>query len=173
MSIPPLKKAPSSMLIRAAATSPVRAPSARMSTRSVAVTLPLSLPRTTISRALMLALTTPFLPTVTRLPGILMLPSILPSMNNDSVPVISPLMERPLLMEACSPAGEAEEDADARGVSLVGCFVVGCFGSGVWFGVVWPCWVGFHIALKTISFSVLLGPGFQGRDHVGWTRKSN
>ena len=82
------------------------------------MTLPLSLPSTTISRALMLALTTPFLPTVTRLPGMLMLPSTLPSMNSDSVPVISPLMERPLLIEACSPAGEADEDWVARGVSM-------------------------------------------------------
>ena len=42
--------------------------------------------------------------------GDLMLPSTLPSMNRDSVPVISPLMERPLLMLACSPT----EDAAAR-----------------------------------------------------------
>src|SRR5579863_10516814 len=150
MSMPPLKNAPSSMLMRAAATSPVRAPSARMSTRSVALTFPVSLPRTTISRALMLAVTLPFLPTVTRLPGMLMLPSTLPSMNSDSVPVISPLIERPLLMLACSPT---EDEAAGRGVSRVGAAGVGRAGSGV--GVEegdWPCWVGFHIALKLFLF---------------------
>ena len=43
MSMPPLKNAPSSMLMRAAATSPVSAPSARMSTRSVAFDIALDL----------------------------------------------------------------------------------------------------------------------------------
>ena len=128
-------------------------------------------PRKIVSTALMLAFTTPFLPTVTRLPGMLMLPSILPSMNSDSVPVISPLMERPLLMEACSPTEDVAAAAGREG-SMAGCTGVGRMGSGVVFGFDWPCWVGFHIALKTISFSVLLGPGFQGRDHEWWTRKS-
>lgn len=80
MSMPPLKKAPSSMEMRAAMTSPVREPSLRISTRSDAWQLPRTLPRTTISRAEMLAATWPLRPTVTRLPGRVMAPSIRPSM---------------------------------------------------------------------------------------------
>ena len=77
--MPPLKKAPSSMEMRCAVTSPVSEPSLRMSTRSLAVTLPRTLPSTTISRAVTLAATWPLRPTVTRLPGRLMEPSTLPS----------------------------------------------------------------------------------------------
>src|SRR5258708_10594242 len=86
----------------------------------------------------------------------LMLPSTLPSMNSDSVPVISPLMERPLLMLACSQTDDA---AAGRGVSIAGCTGTGrAAGSGVVVGEFgWPCWVGFHIALNAISFSVLTG----------------
>jgi len=80
MSMPPLKKAPSSMEMRCAMTSPVSEPSLRMSTRSLAFKLPLTLPMTTISRATTLALTTPLRPTVTRLPARLMAPSTRPSM---------------------------------------------------------------------------------------------
>jgi hypothetical protein len=64
----------------ALATSPVSEPSLRMSTRSLAFTLPRTLPSTTTSRAMMLADTCPLRPTVTRLPGRLMVPSTLPSM---------------------------------------------------------------------------------------------
>ena len=96
MSMPPLKNAPSSMLMRAAATSPCSDPSARMSTRSVAETLPFTLPSTTTSRAVMLAPTWPLRPIVTRLPGRLIAPSTLPSIYSDSEPVISPLINRPL-----------------------------------------------------------------------------
>ena len=103
MSMPPLKNAPSSMLMRAAVTSPLSEPSARMSTRSEAFTLPRILPSTTISRAVMLAATCPLRPTVTRFPGRLMLPSTLPSMNSDSEPLISPLITSPLPMVAWSP----------------------------------------------------------------------
>ena len=71
--------------------------------------LPRTLPSTTISRAVMLAETWPLRPTVTRLPGRLMVPSILPSMYSDSEPETSPLMTRLLPMVACSPAGEAED----------------------------------------------------------------
>jgi len=80
MSMPPLKKAPSSMEMRAAWTSPVSEPSLRMSTRSDAWMLPRTLPSTTTSRARMLAATCPLRPTVTRLPGRLMAPSTFPSM---------------------------------------------------------------------------------------------
>src|SRR5579863_7213937 len=144
MSIPPLKKAPSSMLIRAAATSPVRAPSARMSTRSVAVTFPRTLPSTTTSRAVMLAATWPFRPTVTRLPFRLMLPSTLPSMNSDSEPEISPLMNRPLLIDACSallaPARLADSTAGGAGAGRTGSG--GAEGDDDGSG-----WLGFHIML--------------------------
>jgi hypothetical protein len=74
------EEAPSSMEMRAATTSPVSEPSLRISTRSLAVRLPRTLPRTTISRALMLAATTPLRPMVTRLPARLMEPSTRPSM---------------------------------------------------------------------------------------------
>jgi len=39
----------------------------------------------------------------------------------------------------------------------------GRVGSGVMLGVIDPDWLGFHIALKGISFSVLWGPGYLGR----------
>src|SRR5579863_1672769 len=157
MSIPPLKKAPSSMLIRAAATSPVRAPSARMSTRSVAVTLPRTLPRTTTSRAVMLAATWPLRPTVTRLPLRLMLPSTFPSMNNDSEPVISPLMNRPLLMEAWSaaaatPARLADSIGDAAGAAGRTGSGGACGGDGG------SGWLGFHIQCS--RFLSLSASGF-------------
>src|ERR1035438_453018 len=151
MSMPPLKKAPSSMLMRAAETSPFREPSARMSTRSVATTLPRTLPRTTISRAVMLAATWPLRPMVTRLPVRLMLPSTLPSTKSDSEPVISPLMKRLLPMVACS--------ALATGARLTTGSTTGggggagrTGGSGVGGRFVGPGWLGFHIALKTIPF---------------------
>src|SRR5437879_4948144 len=102
ISMPPLKKAPSSIEMRAATTSPVSEPSLRMSTRSLAVRLPRTLPSTTISRALMLADTTPLRPTVTRLPERLMEPSTRPSMYSDSDPVTSPLMTSDLPMVAWS-----------------------------------------------------------------------
>src|SRR5207302_9043389 len=56
----------------------------------------------TTSRAAMLAATTPFRPMVTRLSGILMLPSMRPSIYRDSEPLTSPFMvsERPIM--ACS-----------------------------------------------------------------------
>src|ERR1035437_9248789 len=57
------------MLMRWATTSPVSEPSPRMSTRSLAVMLPRTLPSTTISRAEMLAATTPLRPTVTHTAG--------------------------------------------------------------------------------------------------------
>jgi hypothetical protein len=50
ISMPPLKNAPSPILIRCAVTSPVNEPSLRMSTRSLAYMLPLTLPKTTTSR---------------------------------------------------------------------------------------------------------------------------
>src|ERR1044071_3267831 len=80
MSIEPLNHAPSSMLMRWQTTSPPSDPSFRMSTRSLAVTLPFTLPRTTTSLALMFAWTWPLRPTVTRLPGRLTEPSMRPSM---------------------------------------------------------------------------------------------
>src|ERR1700693_6117192 len=102
MSMPPLKNAPSSIEIRAAITPPVSEPSLRMSTRSLAVRLPRTLPSTTISRALMLAATTPLRPTVTRLPERLIEPSTRPSIYSDSEPVTSPLITRDLPIVAWS-----------------------------------------------------------------------
>src|ERR1019366_3897084 len=90
------------MLMRWAMTSPVSEPSPRMSTRSLAVMLPRTFPSTTISRAEMLAATTPLRPTVTRLPGRLMEPSTRPSMYSDSEPVTSPLMTSDFPSVACS-----------------------------------------------------------------------
>ena len=107
----------------------------------------------------------PFLPTVTRLPGMLMLPSTLPSMNRDSVPVISPLMERPLPMLACSPT----DDVAGRGVSSVGCTgtgrAAGCSGVGVGEGDC-PCWVGFHIALNEFPFLSWRDWGAKAGPHI-------
>src|SRR5579871_2883699 len=155
MSIPPLKKAPSSMLMRAAATSPVRAPSARMSTRSLAVTLPRTLPRTTTSRAVMLAATWPLRPTVTRLPLRLMLPSTLPSMNSDSEPEISPLINKPLLMEAWSavvtPARFGDSIAEGAGAGRTG-------SGGAEGGAADSGWLGFHIGVN--RFLSLSAAGF-------------
>ena len=160
MSMPPLKNAPSSMLMRAAATSPLSEPSARMSTRSVAETLPRTLPSTTISRAVMLAATWPLRPTVTRLPGRLMLPSTLPSIKSDSEPVISPLIYRPLPMVACSPVTAGGWTA---GGSTTG---AGGSGTGRFRGGGWASrsgLVGFPHCAQGISFSVLMGRGCQGR----------
>src|ERR1019366_1971935 len=102
MSMPPLKKAPSSIEMRAATTSPVSEPSLRISTRSLAVRLPRTLPSTTISRALMFAATTPLRPMVTRLPERLIDPSTRPSIYKDSEPVTSPLITSDLPIVAWS-----------------------------------------------------------------------
>src|ERR1700692_4298400 len=109
MSMPPLKKAPSSIEMRAATTSPVSEPSLRMSTRSLAVRLPRTLPSTTISLALILAATTPLRPMVTRLPERLIDPSTLPSIYKDSEPVTSPLITSDLPIVAWSEAVEVLE----------------------------------------------------------------
>src|SRR5208282_5688892 len=112
---------------------------------------PRILPRITISRALMLAATWPLRPTVTRLPGRLMLPSTLPSIYSDSEPLISPLMNRPLPTVAWSPAAGAGLGR-AGGSKVAGAGAAGRVGSGVGFTVGAPVWVGFHIALKVIPF---------------------
>src|ERR1035438_6022681 len=102
----------------------------------------------TISRAVMLQATWPLWPTVTRLPLRVMVPSTLPSINNDSVPVISPLMNRPLPMVAWSPVvagarlGYSTDEAGAAGRD----------GSGIKLGVAGPDWLGFHIALTMNPF---------------------
>src|SRR5579859_8174502 len=90
------------MEMRAATTSPVREPSLRISTRSLAVRLPRTLPSTTISRALILAATTPLRPMVTRLPERLIDPSTRPSIYKDSEPVTSPLITSDLPIVAWS-----------------------------------------------------------------------
>jgi hypothetical protein len=89
--MPPLKKAPSPIMIGRVVTSPVNEPSLRMSTRSLALTLPRTVPRTTTSRAVIFPNTCAYRPTVTRLSGRLIAPSTLPSMYKDSEPITSPL----------------------------------------------------------------------------------
>src|SRR5215831_21237628 len=116
--------------MRAAITSPVNEPSLRISTRSLAVRLPRTLPSTTISRALILAATTPLRPTVTRLPERLIDPSTRPSMYNDSEPVTSPLITSDLPIVAWSAVvvvtgrgaagGSLALIAGALGVDVVG-----------------------------------------------------
>src|ERR1700712_1585828 len=82
--------------------------------------LPRTLPRTTTSRAEMLADTCPLRPTVTRLPGRLIAPSTLPSMYNDSEPVTSPFTTRLLPMVAWSAAaGDAGDVLEVRMVLVV------------------------------------------------------
>src|ERR1700683_5444665 len=147
--MPPLKKAPSSMLMRWAITSPVREPSLRMSTRSLALMLPRTLPSTTTSRAEMLADTWPLRPTVTRLPGRLIAPSTLPSMYNDSEPVTSPFTTRLLPIVALSAAaGDAGEVLEVR--VLVGSWLEAVGTDGRVGSVLGDCeglpgWFGFHI----------------------------
>src|SRR5579875_1088353 len=153
--MPPLKKAPSSIEMRAAITSPVSEPSLRMSTRSDAWQLPRTFPSTTISRAEMFAATWPFRPTVTRLPGRLIAPSTLPSMYSDSDPVSSPLTTKLLPMVACSPVALAPgaPAVVVRGASKPDPPVtggVGRLGSGVG-GVALPGWFGFHILSNFLS----------------------
>src|ERR1035441_5311678 len=146
------------MEVLAAAAFPGNEPSLRSSTRSLALMLPRTLPRTTTSRAMMLAATAPLRPTVTRLPGRLIAPSTLPSMKSDSDPETSPLTTRDLPMVACSPDATAGEDAppaaaragpgsEAVGVEAGG---AGRAGSGVE-GEVGPVWFGFHI-ISVVSF---------------------
>src|SRR5690242_14206821 len=132
------------MLMRWVTTSPVNEPSERISRRSLAITLPWTLPMTTTSRALRLAATTPCLPTVTRvaLPDKLIVPSTRPSMKSDSDPLTSPLMTRDLPMEHCSielavayrgaPSGDGSAAGDVfrasddfeTGSGTAGCFAV-------------------------------------------------
>src|SRR5271154_6026597 len=149
--MPPLKKAPSSMLMRCAITSPVKEPSLRMSTRSLALMLPRTLPRTTTSRAEIFADTCPLRPTVTRLPGKLMAPSTLPSMYNDSEPVTSPFTTRLLpIVAGSAAAGDAGEVLEVRVVVdswLAAAGTDGRVGSVLGDIEGLPGWFGFHISL--------------------------
>src|SRR5215510_6013790 len=146
------------MLMRWQTTSPVSEPSLRMSTRSLAVRLPFTLPRTTTSRALMLAWTCPLRPTVTRFPGRLMVPSTRPSMYSDSEPVTSPLMTSDLPIVACSWLLRTALRGAAAGVGSLKVFwlvLMGVLsGSGVGlmfgFGLLLGGLAGFHIS--AISF---------------------
>src|SRR5579871_5649768 len=133
-----------------------------MSTRSLAVRLPFTLPRTTTSRALMLAWTWPFRPTVTRLPGRLMAPSTRPSMYRDSEPVTSPLITRDLPMVACSWLFRSALRGAAAGVGSLKVgwvLIVGFSGSGLvlgfGLGLLLGGLAGFHIS--NTSFHLLSG----------------
>ena len=98
---------------------------------------------------MMLAATWPFRPTVTRFPFRLILPSTLPSMYNDSEPVISPLTKRLLPIVAWSPAaGDAGEVLEVRVLVCSWLEAVGTDGRvgsvlGDCEGL--PGWFGFHI----------------------------
>src|SRR6185437_17170092 len=157
------------MLMRWQITSPARDPSLRMSTRSLAVMLPFTLPSTTSSLALMLAWICPLRPTVTRFPGRLMAPSTRPSMYSDSEPVTSPLITRDLPMVACSWLLTTALRGAAAGVGSLGnagvvlitgfsasglvVMVLGlgltlALGLGLAPGVVLDEFAGFHILLQ-------------------------
>src|SRR6185312_1039400 len=150
------------MLIRWQTTSPESEPSFLMSTRSLAVMLPFTLPRTTSSLALMLAWICPLRPTVTRFPGRLMVPSTRPSMYSDSEPVTSPLITRDLPMVACSVLLTTALRGAATGVGSfenVGVVLITVFsGSGVvvgfafWFGFGLGVLAGFHIQVIPFAF---------------------
>src|SRR5579859_7235688 len=164
MSIEPLNHALSSIEILWQTTSPPRDPSLRMSTRSLAVTLPFTLPRTTTSLALMLAWTWPLRPTVTRLPGRLTDPSTRPSIYSDSEPVTSPLMTSDFPMVACSVLLRTALRGAATGVGSLGrvgvLLITGFSGSaaGFWFGFVGVAVVpaGFHIIFYILSILMVM-----------------
>ena len=91
-----------------AITSPVKEPSLRRSTRSLAPMSPRTSPRTTTSRAEIFPETCPLRPIVTRLPGKLIVPLTLPSIYSDSEPITSPLTSRLLSIVAWAEvAGDA------------------------------------------------------------------
>src|SRR5579859_2541178 len=162
MSIEPLNHALSSIEILWQTTSPPSDPSLRMSTRSLAVTLPFTLPRTTTSLALMLAWTWPLRPTVTRLPGRLTEPSTRPSIYSDSEPVTSPLMTSDFPMVACSVLLRTALRGAATGVGSLGrvgvLLITGFSGSAdFWFGfdgVV--VLAGFHISFYILSILMVM-----------------
>jgi hypothetical protein len=113
ISMLPLKKAPSPILMRCVITSPINELSLRISTRSLASMLPRTLPRTTTSRAEIFAATCASRLTVTLPPGRLIAPSTFPSMYNHSEPITSPLISRLLAIvaepAAVGSAGEVRE----------------------------------------------------------------
>src|SRR5215471_7364366 len=145
------------MLMRWQMTSPLKEPSLRISARSLAVTLPFTLPRMTTSLALMLAWTWPLRPTVTRWPGRLIVPSTRPSMYSASEPLTSPLIINDLPIVACSwlfttaLRGAGTGEGSLARVLLV--FMVVFSGSGAaGFGVGLGELAGFHIS--NTSFQV-------------------
>src|SRR6266851_905799 len=98
----PRNSAPSSMANRSVCTSPVTWPVLQSCTLSRPVTFPSIFPRTITSRAFTSAFTVPFGPIV-RLPFVrLSFPSTRPSTNRSSLPVTSPLILIPWLMQAAA-----------------------------------------------------------------------
>src|SRR5882757_6126076 len=141
--------------------SPVTEPSLRISTRSPTMRSPSILPMTTTSRAETVAMITPLRPTVTRLSGMLMVPSMRPSTYNVSAPETSPLitMERPIV--ACSGevvkvlvalvgpnAGVGAEPAGVENLSL-GCSMIVSPSAG--FGI---CRCARHKSRETIVINI-------------------
>ncbi len=92
MSMLPRKCAPSAIATRGAAMSPSTEPLSRMSTFSLAVTLPVTSPRMTTDFAKTCALIRPFGPMVRTFWRSSILPSTCPSMVRSSLPLSSPLM---------------------------------------------------------------------------------
>src|SRR5262245_45956259 len=88
----PRKWAPSAMATRGAAMSPSTEPLSRMSTFSLAVTLPVTSPRMTTDLANTCALIFPFGPIVRTFWRSSILPSTWPSIVRSSLPLSSPLM---------------------------------------------------------------------------------
>src|SRR6266849_7557036 len=98
----PRNSAPSSIARRSVCTSPVTCPVLQSCTLSRPVTFPSIFPRTITSRAFTSAFTVPFGPIV-RLPFVrLSFPSTRPSTNRSSLPVTSPLILIPWLMQAAA-----------------------------------------------------------------------
>ncbi len=98
MSMLPRKCAPSAMATRGAAMSPSTEPLSRMSTFSLAVTLPVTSPRMTTDLANTWALILPFGPIVSTFCRSSILPSTWPSIVRSSLPLSSPLMTTDLPM---------------------------------------------------------------------------
>jgi hypothetical protein len=120
MSMLPRKCAPSEIATRGADRSPSTEPLSRISTRSLAVTLPCTSPWTTTVLANTDALMRAFGPIVSTFCLSSILPSICPSMVRSSLPLSSPLMMTLLPMFTVSLSECECRDASTRGVVVSG-----------------------------------------------------
>ncbi|SPF36457.1 hypothetical protein SBA4_1880009 [Candidatus Sulfopaludibacter sp. SbA4] len=118
------------MLIPAVLMSPTRLPCSRMASLSLTSTLPCTRPKMTTSRALMLARTLPFGPTVSRLCDSSE-PSTSPSTSSSSCVRMSPLMNIDEPIAAIWGGGGAGAGAGAsRLTAAMGVAMVVVIGSG-------------------------------------------